>query len=412
MTEHAITAVVDELYKKMNPLDRTLFNYERYLLMDKGAYLDAFIQQVPFPPFEVEIQVSSRCNLKCRWCVGDEIQAKKQVLNLPNTINKSNIDTVVDGIIGFRINGLGIEKVKFSGFIGEPLVQKEATLRAIQRLAGAGLQVGLFTNGVYMTEDTWRTLSNIDYVHVSLDAGPSSFYWLKEDSLGKSYTEETFKNILHNIQGLHRIRQLRGNKACVKLNIGYVIVPGNHEDIYLTTKLVMNAGADMIRFKCDIVGKHNIVLTGIIDKAFQQIEQAQRDFNNPPNFIVYSNYSRKDIEQKVYSEWKPTAGCHYQHFLATVGSDGNLYLCDHNTMPGGIPLGNVIDNSFGQVWCSKRRKYLADGSIYICQSSVCPPFGNRANLFLQRITELCSQYGREIVTKAVLIIRSKLAKAV
>ena len=149
-------------------------HYVRILAIDKAPYLDAFIRGESVPPFEIEIQPSSRCNLKCRWCIGEEIQAQNHVLNLPNAINADNIGHIVEGILEAKQNGLGVEIVKFSGFIGEPLVQKGAVLSAIQRLACAGVKVGLFTNGVLMTEDTWETLANIAYVHVSLDAGPRS----------------------------------------------------------------------------------------------------------------------------------------------------------------------------------------------------------------------------------------------
>jgi radical SAM protein with 4Fe4S-binding SPASM domain len=406
MIDRAINVLVQELRTYIDTFDKSPFSYERSLLIGRKLFLDSFINGVPFPPFEVEIQMSSNCNLRCRWCIGCEVQAQKQVLNLPNTLNKKNIDRVIDGILDFQENGLSIEFVKFSGFIGEPLMKKQATLRGIQRLSGAGLGVGLFTNGVFMTDETWKTLSDIEYVHVSLDAGPSSFYWLKEDSRGASYTKATFNNVLKNISGLHRTRLGRYKK--MQLNIGYVIVPGNHEEIYATTKLVKEAGADMIRFKCDIVGKHNLAQAGVLDTVFGQIADAERDFHDPPYFCVYSIHSRRDIEQKTYAKWKRRDGCYYQHFLAIVGSDGNLYLCDHNTMPGGISLGNVIDYSLKDIWNSKKRKYLTDGVEYTCQCGVCPPFGNRANIFLQRIMELCDQYGREAVLEAVATLRTQL----
>jgi sulfatase maturation enzyme AslB (radical SAM superfamily) len=99
------------------------------------------------------------------------VQDRKRVMRLPNNINSKNIDSIVDGIINYNIDGIGVRMVKFSGFIGEPLLLKETSLKAIQRLAGAGIQVGLFTNGVFMDSSTWKTLSNVEYVHISLDAG-------------------------------------------------------------------------------------------------------------------------------------------------------------------------------------------------------------------------------------------------
>lgn len=404
-TDSTVDQIVEKLRRYVNATDGSPFSYERSLLMERGRYLDAFIEGASFPPFEVEIQMSSRCNLSCRWCIGREIQAQKKVLNLPNAINKDNVERIVDGIIGFREGHLGIESVKFSGFIGEPLVLKDATIRAMQRLVGAGLQTGLYTNGVFMIEDTWQTLSALKYVHVSLDAGPTSFYWLKEDSPGSLYTEATFDRVLDNIRGLNQTRiSLR---KPVMLDIGYVIVPGNHTDIYRAAKAVKDAGADRIRFKCDIVGKHDLAQLGVLDAVFQQIEDAKTDFHDPPRFSVYSIHSRSDIENKAYARWKCSSGCYYQHFVATIGSNGNMYLCDHNTMPAAVPFGNVIDEPFERIWRSERREYLQRGVKYLCECAVCPPFGNRANIFLKRVEELCREYGREAVAQGVDVLRTE-----
>ena len=62
-----LNAIVKELDGFIQAGDSSPFNYERNLLVDKAPYLDAFVEGKPFPPFEVEIQMSSNCNLQCRW---------------------------------------------------------------------------------------------------------------------------------------------------------------------------------------------------------------------------------------------------------------------------------------------------------------------------------------------------------
>jgi len=342
---------------------------------------------------------------------GEEVQSQNQVLNLPNVINRTNIHKIIDGILQYNEGGKRIRAVKFSGFIGEPLVAKEATLRGIQRLSGAGIDVGLFTNGVLMTSETWDTLAQIKYVHVSLDAGPSSFFWVKEDQ-SKPYTNSTFEKVVENISGLNIRRLQLGQASRTKLNIGYVVIPGNHNEIYNTTKAVVDAGADSIRFKCDIGGKHDLVKSQYLDYAFDEIQRAIHDFHKPPNFSVYSIHSKSDVETKSYAEWQCKDGCYYQHFLATIGSDGNLYLCDHNTMPGSVALGNVIDHTFKDVWRSDQRKYISDGVKYTCQCAVCPPFGNRVNFFLSNILDLCNQYGVSEVLDAINEAKARLESSV
>lgn len=391
--------VIKQLECYLSENSGTNFSYERFLIMKKRKYLDAFIEQIPFPPFEVEIQMSSKCNLKCSWCIGDEVQTGKKVMNLPNCIKKDNVDNIVEGIINCEIEGLRIQSVKFSGFIGEPLLTKNATLKAMQRLVGAGKQVGLFTNGLLMGPDTWNTILNIDYVHVSLDAGPSTYYWLKE-SKELPFSQDSFDTVLANIMGLDKARKSKQNNR-LKINVGYVIVPGNHEEIFESARVVKKAGADSIRFKCDIGGKHDLVHGKAIDQAFEQIEKARRVLYEDGIFSVICVHSKSDVLHKTYALWQCKDGCGYQNFLATVGSDGNLYLCDHNTMPGGIPFGNTIDTPIKTIWESKRRKYLSEGVKYICQCAVCPPFGNRLNYFLNKLRKLTDKYGAELVKNSL-----------
>jgi MoaA/NifB/PqqE/SkfB family radical SAM enzyme len=212
---------------------------------------------------------------------------------------------------------------------------------------------------------------------------------------------------MQNLEGLNAYRRKKGGRM-VKLNIGYVIVSGNHEEIYHATELVKNAGADMIRFKCDITGKGVSAQDTWHKSAFGQIEQAKADFHRPPVFSVHTIHSLQDMEESRYADWQCEKGCLYQYFVSTIGSDGNLYMCDHNTMPGGIPLGNVINKPFKEVWMSDRHRYLANGVKYTCQSSVCPPFGNRINAFLHEIDGLRKQYGTASVISALDVIRAEI----
>ena len=67
------------------------FSYERLLVTQKRQYLYAFIDGKPFPPFEVEIQMSSKCNLKCSWCIGDEVQSNNNPHALSGTTKNETL---------------------------------------------------------------------------------------------------------------------------------------------------------------------------------------------------------------------------------------------------------------------------------------------------------------------------------
>jgi len=396
MSSKIITkALSPYLIKKDN--NNSPFNYERFLCIDKAAYLDAFIKDELFGPFELEIQTSSRCNLNCTWCIGEQVQQQKRVKSLPNSINVNNVDKLVDGILQMRENVLSLDTVKFSGFIGDPLLNRDATLIAIKRLHEAGVRVGLFTNGTLMNDDTWDVLSKIDYVHISLDAGPESFYPLKEHYPIGTASSDTFYSVIDYIKGLNSARKKA--KSNLKINIGYVIVEGNHHEIFTAAKIVKEAGADMIRFKFDISSKYD-VKTPWLAEAFSQIEKAKQELNST-TFSVQAIHNKDTVKNNAHTTWSCSRGCYLQYFMATIGSDANMYMCDHNTMPGAISFGNSINSSFYNIWNSDRHKYLASGVRFTCQSDVCPPFGNSVNLFLDEVVKLKNKYGAHAVIDAL-----------
>ena len=381
------------------------FSHNRYLLVDKLDYLIAFLEKRPFPPFEVEIQMSSECNLSCAWCIGAEVQHEQCVLHLRNNITRDNIDTIVDGLIKFKIGGLRVQTVKFSGFIGEPLCNKQATLAAIRQLKTAGFRVGLFTNGVLIDDEISDTLANIHYVHISLDAGRESFYWLKDRRT--DYNETNYEKVISNIQRLNHARQ-RMHESPLAINAGYVIVKGNHKHIYETAKDVKKAGADSIRFKCDIGGKHRLQgdnpSSDASAEAYNQVCQVIEELSDE-SFRVYQIHSKEDVENETYNNWECANGCYFQHFMTTIGSDGNVYFCDHNSTPAGIPLGNCLDpkTPLHEIWTSLKREELTNNHIlrHTCQCGVCPPFGNNCNPFLKELVDQTEDNGAHIVVESL-----------
>jgi sulfatase maturation enzyme AslB (radical SAM superfamily) len=404
-SSEAVTNARDTLAVFLRHGNSSPFNYERYLLVEKALYLDAFLENSQFPPFEVELQIKSTCNLRCKWCIGEQLQAENHILHLPERITSQNIDNITEGIIAFRLHGLGIQRVKFSGFTGEPLLAKDLFLRAARRLATSGIGVALFTNGILLDPDRelLDTLVQTDYVHVSLDAGPLTYNLLKRPICGTK--QNLFYRVLKNIESLAIHRATVGSR--MRLNIGYVVVPENFHELYEAARLVREAGADSIRFKCDIAGNYDLQKAGVTVEAFEQIQKTRSNLAIHPSFTVHTIHTEDDVERKAYTTWQSKNGCLFQHFCTTIGSDGNVYLCDHNTIAGATPLGNIINESFEQVWLSQHRKYIAAGVQYLCRSPVCPPMANRVNPFLAKLQSLVFQYGLSNVKKAIEILRQE-----
>jgi radical SAM protein with 4Fe4S-binding SPASM domain len=318
--------------------------------------------------------------------------------------------------------------------MGDPLISrmKGVTLKAINKILSNNetqkdpkpVKIGLFTNGLEMTEDTWETLSQISYIHISLDAGQYTYRQVKRKRKTQSnflYQDQdnSFFNILKNINGLNdycrkknesRIIKQNGKDAAkLEINIGFVIVPENYLEIPETTKMVKDKGADSIRFKCDIGDMHVLnddmlnVISNIINKA--RIENTVNEGKEEKAFQVYMIHSVDDIRDKKHKQWRCSDGCYIHNFFSTIGSDGNFYSCDHNTIKPNKSFGSVLtDNPLTKIWLSAEKKYLNEHLKEFCKCKVCPPFGNEANPFLDKVRE----YIDLGFTKEVLLVIDRI----
>jgi MoaA/NifB/PqqE/SkfB family radical SAM enzyme len=338
------------------------FDYENLFLKTQQEYVKLLCQNKLCPPYEVEIQMSSVCNMFCDWCIGKELRNRR----LPNLITKDNIENIINDLLSYEVNGLKINRFKFSGFMGEPLIQKEATLKAIDIISKAKRKIGLFTNGLLMEEDIWEHLLKLDYLHLSLDGGENSF------DLMKGVKQGTFQKVMDNLDRLCKYRSLLYTP--MKINVGYIIVPQNSKEIYDTVKLVHECGADSIRFKCDITQDNQSDID--IKEIFEEIKRASSDFSDE-DFQVIVIHNQENMITSEYKTWNKDIGCHFHKLFTTVGSDGCLYSCDFNTFKDVEPIGNLLTEPFAEMW--ERRKRFS------CKSNVCPPYANAVNPIMEKL---------------------------
>ncbi|OGC05674.1 hypothetical protein A2230_03325 [candidate division WOR-1 bacterium RIFOXYA2_FULL_36_21] len=369
----------EKAIETINPLTRFAkkgkkeFNHEANLLTRHWGNVKAVLQGKVIPPFEIELQTSSRCNLTCNFCIGSATQKGEGVTRLPNNIDAANILTLASGITDYSVDTFRVERVKFSGFIGEPLVNKPATLLGMKHFLLHGREVGLFTNGVLINDDETRdVLLNTDYVHISLDAGsPETFRLLKQP---KS-KENKFEGILENISDIATLKAQRRGK--INIVVGFVITPYNVHEIYSIAMRLKNIGVEVLRFKLDISLTFPLSYSQI-SLAKQQIERIKKELEDD-KFEVIAIHDLEDKERgkRDFSE------CFAHFFWGTIGSDANVYPCDHNTFPGAPGYGNAIKRPFGEIWEGRLRRVLVEGNIFpeVCPP-VCSPFGACVNPFM------------------------------
>jgi MoaA/NifB/PqqE/SkfB family radical SAM enzyme len=330
--------------------------------------LEAIFSGRVIPPYEVEIQPTSCCNLRCKHCFGTSLTCNK----LENKIRKEEIKEIAEKIDEYKEGEFQIEIVKFCGTTGEPLLNP-ITPYAIELFKKLNKKITLFTNGVLLDKEL-NGKKYLDYVLkadkliLSLDAASKeTFYRLKR--------RDFFNKVVRNLEELIEKRNL--TESNLNIAVSYVISEENYEEILEATDLVKNLGADEIRFRVDFA--HPDKVQKISDKIIKALDQTQK--YKTDNFQVSEIYSEEEIsgDCRAFNSWGRK--CFNQYFWACIGPDGNLYACGHRTYFGVESYGSLLNESFKEIWTGKKRSETLS-KLPDKRCIYCSPSSARRNTFL------------------------------
>jgi len=324
------------------------FDYERQLFNDHYQDVAAVLRGENPVPYEIEIQPSSSCNLRCEHCFGKSLTCKR----LENLLGLEEFQVIAERIRDFNLNGRRIETVKFCGTTGEPLVNPN-TVYAVRIFKQIGKKVVLYTNGLWLDKTSEERIPYMDYfleadrVNVSLDAGSDSVF---RDLKGFN----GFARTLNNIGDL--VEKARKTRSKLRVDLSYVIGPKNFRDILRATGLAKRLGTNNIIFRVDFTNPDAIreMAQDIIE--IRSIAEAQ----STDDFKVLFAYSDDEIRKGKQAEIERSKKCFNHHFWACIGPDCQLYTCGHRTYFGVKSFGNVLEKPLEELWLSSERLEAVD----------------------------------------------------
>ncbi len=368
---------LQRLYRKnlvgnFNEFDLFQTNRERISRIFKGEIL---------PPYEVLIHPSSTCNLRCLWCIGENLSEQQKNERLEEKLrDPEHMIHILKTILDYKEGSFKTENISFSGLLGEPLVFKEATLTGMKYLQEHGIRTGLFTNGLLMDEEVCKVLSGISYVLISLDAATNRTY-CKMKCQGLNQNFNYIKKVTDNIFTLNQVKKKM--QSNLDINMGYVVNPYNYFEIEQAAGLAKALGVRFFRLKMDIAVKN------VLSKEQQQAVTAQianiKKYLEDDYFHLVEIHS---ISQMIDSDQKRLfSQCYINRIFAAVGSDGCLYACNYHAKKGGVQFGNLLEENMSDVW-----KRIGQLEIHQCPR-VCDPYKNRANNMLNQAKYLYDTEG-------------------
>lgn len=173
----------------------------------------------PSSPFEIEIQLTSRCNLQCAHCFGSFSSALKTTMSL------KHVWRILDDMVERQI-----PRVTFSG--GEPMLHPDLE-RCIEYAAQRDLDARLLTNGSRITPEVAATLirCGLQSAAVSIDGD--------ETEHDRNRGSGRYQSALSAIASLR-------HAGLSSVSVNLLVHAGNYRSIDATIDVLLSAGAKFV----------------------------------------------------------------------------------------------------------------------------------------------------------------------
>jgi uncharacterized protein len=287
-------------------------------------------------PVNVQLVISNRCNLNCKFCTYRNDMFPSAQGNFKRTKELTIPTEKVFEIIN-DCKTMGVKSITLTGG-GEPSVHVSFG-GIVRKIITAGLELGLITNGIKMPKDVLMNINNpaFQWVRVSLDAGnPATYSVVKECNPG------LFHKVIGNIEQLVCYKHYC--ESNITVGVGFVVSPDNFNSIFEATKIVKNIGVDSFRIR-------SVSGTALADYYGDRVEiikeickQAQSESTD--TFTV-ENLFRDDIAVIQHS-----STCGYRYLHTYIGADLNVYNCCLYAYNDIGLKGNLAKMSFRDYWQS------------------------------------------------------------
>lgn len=304
------------------------------------------------PPGPVVIwNLIRRCNLTCKHCYSISADS-----DFPGELNTGQVFKVMDDLKAFRVPVLIL-----SG--GEPLLRPDI-FEIARRAKSMGFYVGLSSNGTLIDEHNIDAIDDIgfDYVGVSLD--------------GIGATHDKFRRLEGafdaSMRGI-RLCQARG----IKVGVRYTMTEDNAHDLPALLKLVEDEGIDKFYFShLNYAGRGNKYRA---DDARHRTTREAMDLL----FETCLDLHRRGIEKEFVTGNNDADGVYMLHWVAArfpdkvehiraklvawggnasgvnVSNIDNLGVVHPDTMWWHVPLGNVKERAFSEIWADVSNPLMA-----------------------------------------------------
>jgi len=300
-----------------------------------------FMKGEIFPPINVELSPSSRCNQRCQHCY-TAFTMKPEVS--PDFIDDKLFLKAIKDCADF-----GVKTVIMCG-AGEPLLHP-LTPHAISYAKKLGLDVSMATNGALATKNRMEScLGDLSYLRVSMSGGSPKRYAQLQGS-----TEKAFFQVMDNLKDLVEIK--RKKKLDTTLGVAYPLFEGCKDDIVPFVTKLRDIGVDYVQLKpCGDFKKNEYVYKKDVyrdEDVVEKLKEAEK--LNSDDFYCQVKYDRFRWAEEAEHAGIPEK-CWGLLIYTSVGSDGKVYTCSGSWYSQRDCYGSLEKNTLKEIWMSEKFK--------------------------------------------------------
>lgn len=312
--------------------------------------------QIRFRPIYLQIESTNHCNLKCKFCQRDKMEAKLEHLS------PERFEFI---LTEFRPRFLNL------GGDGEPLLNPEID-KLIRMAKESGATTNFATNGTLL--DHWAEKlidAKLDLLKISIDSASPGIY-------RKIRNVDQHSKIVQGIKTLQDVKRIKKRKK-PHLRFNIVICRDNLEELTSIVRLAQELDVPTINFKTiDVIGqeeKSAELLWGTIEEdrllhALKAAYKVSKKYGIKTNlhYLItrYREYKIRYSEEKIKQDIKRKVYCLIPWFTTYIKVNGDLAPCcpfalgNVNTSLGNI-YANGIDNALNSKRYARFRNQMKSG---------------------------------------------------
>jgi MoaA/NifB/PqqE/SkfB family radical SAM enzyme len=286
-------------------------------------------------PLVIDLDPTTVCDLGCPECISSNVLHT-------GALSRDRIVRFAEELAATPVRAV----ILIGG--GEPLLHR-AIATVIDTLAGAGIRLGLVTNGTQIGRHLDQLASRLSWVRVSVDAATQQTYDRFRPSRSKT---SAFPAVIDNMRRLAAGKQGRLGYSFLLMRraTNGSSVDTNYPEVFAAGQLAKSIGCDYFEIKAMLDEHHFTVNQQAADIALveEQLDALRELEDETFRVLSSSNWeavrrSLDPVQPKTYTS------CHVAELRTTVTPNG-VYICPYHRGNPKAKLGELGDAPFTQLW--------------------------------------------------------------